>query len=199
MIFNVNKCYALHITHKKKPLHTSYFMNGSPLQIVQNHTYLGLNINDKLSWANHINITCTKANQVLGLVRRNFYSCSPHVKDIVYKTIVRPKLEYCASIWDPYQQTYKDKLEAVQRRAARFVCKEYRRSYSVSAMIAKLAWSSLENRRAATRLTLLYKSINKKVAIDVDSYIVQPGQGVNTRRTCAVSCRRPYTTKDWYK
>ena len=132
MRFNVAKCYAMHITHKTKPILSTYTMNGKPLQTVNSHTYLGVEINHKLSWADHINTTTVKANKVLGLLRRNLYSCSAKVKETAYKTLVRPKLEYCASIWDPYHQAHDDRLEAVQRRAARFVCKDYRRKSSVA-------------------------------------------------------------------
>ena len=38
--------------------------------------------------------------------------------DISYKALVRPRLEYCAAIWDPHQKEYKNQLERVQRRSA---------------------------------------------------------------------------------
>ena len=171
--FNVGKCYDMHITHKTKPILSIYTMNGKPLETVNNHTYFGVEINHKSNWADHINTTTVKANKVLGLLRRNLYSCSAKVKEMAYKTLVRPKLEYCASIWDPYHQANKDRLETVQRRAAQFVCKDYistRRKSSVSSMIRSLEWKSLEERRAASRLALLYKSIHHKVAVDTDHY-----------------------------
>ena len=76
MHFNIAKCYAMHITHKTKPILSTYTMNGKPLETVSRHTYLGVEINHKLSWADHINTTTVKANKVLGLLRRNLYSCS---------------------------------------------------------------------------------------------------------------------------
>ena len=138
MKFNVSKCHAMHITHKKKTFQSTYIMNGEPLQSVKSHIYLGVEINHNLSWTNHISNITSKSYQVLGLLRRNLYNCSTHVKEIAYKTLVRPKLEYCASVWDPHHQEHKTRLEAVQRRAARFVCKDSRRKSSVSLMINKL-------------------------------------------------------------
>ena len=108
---------------------------GIVLNSVTNHTYLGVELNNKLNWADHVNNTATKANKVLGLLRRNLYSCPQKVKETAYKALVRPKLEYCASVWDPYKQDHKNRLEAVQRRAARFVCRDSRRTSSVSTMI----------------------------------------------------------------
>ena len=94
---------------------------------------------------------------VLGLLCRNLYCCSPFVKETAYKSLDRLKLEYCSSIWDPYHQEHKNKLESVQCRAARFVCKDLRRQSHVSDMLRDLNWKTLEDRRTISRLTLLNK------------------------------------------
>lgn len=200
MKFNVSKCFAMRVTHKKKPLLTSYKMNDSVLQTVPNHTYLGVDINSKLSWADHINGISFKANRVLGLLRRNLYSCSPKVKEAAYKSLVRPRLEYCSSIWDPYHQEHINKLEAVQRRAARFVCKDQRRKSSVSSMLANLNWPTLEERRISARLSLLYKSLHHLVAIDLNDYILKPdNNGISTRKSSSISFHHPAVKKDCYR
>ena len=189
----------MHVTHKKLPTQSTYFMNRNPLETVKSHTYLGVELNHKLTWADHINSTASKANRVLGLLRRNLYSCSAAVKETAFKTLVRPKLEYCASIWDPHHQNHKDRLEAVQRRAARFVCKDFRRKSSVSSMISKLGWKSLEERRAVSRLTLLYKSVNHIVAMNTDQHQTKPVGGVSTRKSASISFIHPTTKKDCLK
>ena len=48
-------------------------------------------------------------------------------------------------------------VEMIQRRAARFVTGEYRRTSSVSALIKTLGWHSLAHRRAMSRVTMLYR------------------------------------------
>ena len=199
MKFNKKKCYAMHITHKKKAIQCSYQMGDSILETVASHTYLGLEINNKLSWTNHVHKVTSKANQILGLLRRNLYSCSREVKAVAYKTLVRPRLEYSASVWDPYQKELQDQLEGVQRRSARFVCKNSRQKASVTEMISSLGWESLEHRRAAQRLTLIYKSVNKLVAIDSDPYLSAPSRGVSTRAHTSSSFVKLSSHKDCYK
>ena len=76
-------------------INKTYKMNGRPLEVTESHTFLGIGMNNKMSWAEHISNTVSKANKVLGLVRQNLFSCSPFVKETAYKTLVRPKLEYC--------------------------------------------------------------------------------------------------------
>ena len=110
----------MHVTHKKNPFLMTHKMNGRPIEVTASHTYLGIGIKNKLSRAEHISNTVSKANKVLGLLHQNLYSCSPFAKETVYKLLARPKLEYCSSIWNPYHQEYKNKLQSVERRSARF-------------------------------------------------------------------------------
>ena len=51
--------------------------------------------------------------------------CSKEVKNSAYNMIVRPHLEYASTCWNPYTKRNIDKLEAVQRRANRFVLSFY--------------------------------------------------------------------------
>lgn len=64
--------------------------------------YLGVDLSSDLDWSHHINSITTKANTTLGLLRHKLKPCSLHIKDIGDKTTVRPQLEYCSAIWDPY-------------------------------------------------------------------------------------------------
>ena len=65
MKFNIEKCYIMHVTHKRNPLFTTYEMNSRSFEVTASHTYLGIGINNKLSWAEHISNTVSKANKVL--------------------------------------------------------------------------------------------------------------------------------------
>ena len=124
MKFNSTKCFVMNITDKRNPIQHSYSMQDSVLETVDHHTYLGIEISSKLTWNLHVSNISSKANRTLGLLRRHLHSCKPNIKEIAYKSLVRPKLEFCCSIWDPYHQDQKDQLEAVQRKAARFVMME---------------------------------------------------------------------------
>ena len=85
------------------------------------------------------------------------------MKEIAYKAYVRPILEYASSVWDPHTDANIVKLEAVQRRAARFVLQQYHNSSSPSAMLQELHWPSLQTRRRTARLAMLYKVENNLV------------------------------------
>ena len=83
--------------------------------------YLGIKINSKLKCNEHIAEVTTNASRVLNLLRQTMYGCSKKTKTRAYAALVRPHLEYCAPVWNPYQQKDCEALETVQRRAARWL------------------------------------------------------------------------------
>ena len=122
MEFNIKKCTVLTITHKEKhKLSFSYKMNNQVVEGIRSTKYLGLIISDNLHWT--INNISGAANRMLGFLWRNLIQSHRNIKEKVYISFVRPKLEYCSIIWDPYYQKDIRKLEIVQNRAARFVTK----------------------------------------------------------------------------
>ena len=100
--------------------------------------YLGLIHQEDGSWSRQIEETVKKANQTLGFLRRNLKVGSKRTKNLAYKALVRPLLEYAAPVWDPHQQNEIDELEKVQRRAARFVCNRHRNTSSVGDILAHI-------------------------------------------------------------
>ena len=134
-------------------------MSGTPLQHVTDCTYLGVNISHDLSWTNHINNTSKKASSIVGFLRRNLRNCPKDCRRLAYLSLVRSKLEYAATTWDPYIKHEIERLERVQRQAARFISNDYksREPGCITRMLQELNLPSLESRRQQQRLKLLYK------------------------------------------
>ena len=74
--------------------------------------------------------------------------------------MVRPVLEYASSVWDPHTLNNINKIEAVQRRAARFCLNEFSRHCSVTSMLSTLNLPPLQQRRERAKLIMMYKIIN---------------------------------------
>jgi len=157
MTFNPKKCNTMTVALKKSVVHHDYTMLGETLEHVKEHTYLGVTISNDLTWESNYRRIIGKANRILGLLQRNIYQCSKETKAKAYKALVRPHLEYAAVVTDPHQTKYIEKLEKVQRRAARFVMNDFHRRSSVSKMIQELEWESLANRRLNARLCQFYQ------------------------------------------
>ena len=110
-----------------KNVEASYKLEGTVLENVESIKYLGVTITKDLKWNTHNHNVCTKANRTLGFLRRNLFSCPQDVREAayMYKGLVRPILKYGSSVWDPHYEGLIDDLEKVQKRAARFVTRNY--------------------------------------------------------------------------
>jgi hypothetical protein len=71
------------------------------------------------------------------------------------------------SVESPHQQQDKQRLERIQRRAARYVTNRYHNTSSVSDMLDQLEWPSLESRRTNSRLAMMYK-MTKNIQISLE-------------------------------
>ena len=150
----------------------SLSLHGEILEsVIDSARYLGVSISKDLTWNTHINEIVTKANQTLGFVKRNVKAKNQSVKELAYKTFVRPKVEYASTVWSPYTKKNIDQIEMVQMRVARWVTNRYFSYDSVSSMLGNLGWCSLENRRYDSRLAMLYKIQYGRVAVPIDAFI----------------------------
>ena len=156
MSFNAKKCYIMTIRKK-----TTFFykLNDHILETVSSIPYLGVKISEDLKWSEHIGTITKKASSTLGFMRRNLRSCPTDCRRAAYFCLVRSKLEYSASVWDPYYQTDIDRIEQIQRRAARFICNDYKSRHegAVTNMLDTLQLQPLQERRKHLRLALLFK------------------------------------------
>ena len=194
MEFHPGKCTTLPVTRSSTPKISNYQLHEHTLATVTSAKYLGVTITKDLSWDTHINNICQKANKTLGFLRRNLKISSTRVKESAYKTFVRPILEYASTVWDPHSQTNINKLEAVQRRAARFVVNRYHNTSSVSCMIDKLNWPSLQHRRRVARLTMLRKILDKDATFSMKNINPAPSRRRrgHSRQLVQIQCRTDY-------
>ena len=168
MEFHPDKCEVIHITHNKKVIQNQYSLHGHILKPVDSAKYLGVTISSDFKWNCHIDNTVAKVNRVPRFLRRNVKSTE--LKEKAFKTLVRPTLEYAATVWDPHTAHNINRLEMVKRRAARYTANVWDRHASVTALLQNLGWITLQERRKITRLVMMYKITNGLVAIPVAEY-----------------------------
>ena len=197
MQFYPSKCQVLHITKKVKPLNTKYILHTVELESAPAVNYLGVTIADDLSWSPHIDNTTKKANQTLGFLKRNIRVHIKDLKSVAYKTLVRPQLEYASTVWYPYQDKDINKVEAVQRRAAKWAIRDYKYTSSVTAMLKDLNWRPLDQRRIDSRLLMMYKVTYDLVAIPAPEYLNRNTR--QSRHIHSLAYRQIHTLKDYYR
>ena len=123
LFFNDSKCKVMHIGKKNPEI--TYTMISSDGQTEISTCYeekdLGVIFDNVLSFESHIQSAITKANQILGIIRRSFDYLSAEVVVQLYKSLVRPHLEYGNVIWSPLLKRQSAAIEKVQRRATKLV------------------------------------------------------------------------------
>ena len=163
------ECEVLHITNKRKGVtQHEYRIHGTVLRAVESAKYLGVTISKNLSWKPHIINITKKANSTLGLLRRNLKKCPANTRELAYNTYVRPTLEYASLVWDNNIKDQINRVECIQRRAARFVRADYCWDHSVTAMLNELRWPSLRERRAHAKMAFMWRIVNNSVAIPIE-------------------------------
>jgi len=126
MLFNIRKCNAMSITNKRSPVVFNYEMEDTPLERVTDTIYLGVTLSSNLSWKSHIEKACSSADRVLGFLWRTMHKCPKKLRERAFNSIVRSRLDYAATVWDPHQVTHKNRIEAVQRRGGGAFCVQHK-------------------------------------------------------------------------
>ena len=128
MRFHPNKCKVM--TIGRSDISYDYVMRDEDKTITLERSEaekdLGVIVDGKLQFKEHISSIVMKANQKLSMIQRGFKFKSKDVICTLYKSIVRPILEYGHAIWFPHRICDIKSLERVQRRATRMIsnCKQ---------------------------------------------------------------------------
>ena len=149
-----------------------------------------------LNWGQHISDISSKATKTLGFLQRNLAFAPRSTKEVAYKTLVRPKLEYAAPIWSPYCKTQIQQVEKVQRTAARWTYMRWRNTSSVGEMLDELQWPTLEARRDQSSLLFFHKIHCGTMSIDKDKYLTPSQSTRSTRSSHNSQYCRPQTYSD---
>lgn len=96
---NLSKCVVLHMGSNNSCI--EYTLHNVTLSAVDEHLDLGVLINSQLSWSNQVARASKQANKMLYLIFKAFKRPSPALVSKLYKTYVRPHLEFAISVWNP--------------------------------------------------------------------------------------------------
>lgn len=176
MKVNAGKSQEISFYKGNKKNGWEYNIGDQPIQEKGFCKYLGVTIDSSLHWGRHIGTIVGMAYKTLYMVMRVFKECSREVKERAYLQLVRPLLEYCSSVWDPQQVYLEKELDGVQRKAARFVINNFKRTSSVSDMVSRLGWESLRERRMISREVGMFKAyIGEPAWMEVKDRMIQEG------------------------
>lgn len=121
MCVNINKCKVITFSRCWIPINHLYNIDTAPLERVQSIRDLGVIMDCKLRFNEHISTVTAKAFSVLGFIRRNASQFTDvHTLKALFCALVRSILEYAAPIWAPYHTSQVIRIERVQKSFIRF-------------------------------------------------------------------------------
>ena len=166
MPFNVNKCQILHIGNSNKRY--DYEMRGQKINTSNSVKDLGITITRDLKSSQQCNEAAKKANRMLGFIKRNFIFKSRDIVIPLFKSLVRPHLEYAVQFWAPHLNKDIAKLESVQRRATKLIPAIRNKSYEER--LKELDLYSLSKRRLRGNLIQCFKIIKGFDNVNIDNF-----------------------------
>ena len=162
MLFNFGKCKCLHIGPGNTNM--NYEMGGTILSTTVIEKDLGVTMDANMKVSEQCRIAASKANQVLGMIRRNITYKDKSLIVPLYKAIVRPHLEYCIQAWSPYLRKDIDMLEKIQRRATKLI--PGLRDLRYEERLKECGLTTLETRRLRGDQIEVFKILNGYENID---------------------------------
>ena len=166
--FHPGKCKVMRLTPPRTAgpsVNPFYSMDDLRLEIVDKEKDLGIIIDEKLTFEDHINSKVNKANSLTGMIRRTFSYFDETIFKQLFVSLVRPHLEYGAPIWNPHTKKMINLIENVQRRATKLV--PGLRELSYEQRLRKLELPTLKYRRYRGDMIETYKLAHELNDTDV--------------------------------
>ena len=137
--------------------HPSIIFNTVSVARTTCQKHLGLYLDEKLSLYDHINANISKANKGFGIIKRLSNTLSKNSLLTIYKSFIRPYLDYCDIIYDqPNNESFYTKIERIQYNAALAITGAIKGT-SQTKLYKELGLESLKFRRWFRRLCTLFK------------------------------------------
>ena len=157
---------------------------------------LGVIIDNRLSFSDHVAHTTSRANRLCGLIRRSFSFLSEEIFVLLFKSLVRPLLEYGHCIWQPHEKGLCNEIENVQRRATKML--SHLKDLPYPERLKKLKLHSLEFRRLRGDMIETYKYLNGHYDTERPTFV----KSNTSRRGHSLKlhkqhCRRKITSNDF--
>ena len=169
--FNASKSNSLLICRRPSVKHSSHLqpllLSGSLVPCVTSVIHLGLTITASLTWSAHIDQLLKQVSWKLSLMKRLAFrgNLTLPVFSLMYKSLVRPCLEYASTVWDNCTTADAHSLERVQVSLARAICtkrfgSQYAYSLPKNQLLSILSWPTLSWRRRRQKLVLFWQLYN---------------------------------------
>ena len=134
-------------------------VKNTPLERVNKHKSLGVQIDESLNWRSHINTISKKISAGIAILKRVSHFIPFDTRVNMYNALVMPYFNCCGAAWGNINKGQADKLQKMQNRAARILTFS---NYDVraSVLLDELGWERLECVRLKQLAVTMYKIHN---------------------------------------
>ena len=184
MPFNKGKCKVLHVGSGNSAF--SFHMSGELLESSPVERDLGVQVDTLLKFREQAAAAIAKATRVLAVIRRSFAQIDEVTLPLLFKSLVRPHLEYGNLVWGPFNRADQKAVERVQRRATRLMSSIRHLEYPTRLRLLRLP--SLYYRRRRGAMIHVYQMLTGGVDI-VASEMLTLQTGGSTRGHSLKLCK----------
>ena len=154
--FNEDKCKSM--TLNSKNLSSEYSINDKCISKVNSGCDLGIIFDKNIKFSDHVTLKVKKANSLLALIRKSFKNLDKKSWTTIYKTLIRPHLEYGNAVWCPVTIGLKEMIERTQRKFTKIIPGLKNLDYHQRLKVLNLP--SMEERQKRGDLIQTFKILN---------------------------------------
>jgi len=168
LTLNTDKCKVMCFSWRSLFV-PSYMLNGVHLEVVSEFRDLGVLMDPKLTFNNHINAIICKARSMLGFIKRwSIEFKDPYTPKLLFTALVRPLLEYASPVWCPSYAVHSDAIESVQKQFLLFALRGLPWDPSLSLppyehRLKLIRLPTLKSRRIVANICFIFKLINGNI------------------------------------
>ena len=99
-------------------------IDNLPVERVPSTKFLGVILQENLSWKNHISTLANKITKSTGVLRALQHKLPINILYMLFNTLIYPYLQYCNIAWASQYNTSVERIFILQKKALRNVCKK---------------------------------------------------------------------------
>ena len=151
------------------------------LEGVESFKYLGVTVQQNMSWYDHVDAIGTEINQRLGILRRIKHLLPTHARITFYHSLISPLFDYADFVWgDKNDTSLMHQLQVLQNRAGKVIL-DAPMSLSATEALNELGWHSLTKRCMFHRVMMAFKCLQGQIDFSFNSKSSKDAHDYNTR------------------
>lgn len=203
LFLNLEKCFQISFTRNTNKIRFDYTLDQNKLQKASSIRDLGVVLDEKLNFIEHIDNIVSSANKMLGFVFRHGRVFKKNETMLtMYYSLICSRLNFSSSIWNPHYGCHVRRLESVQHKFLR--CMSYRNNFRIenheySEALRRFNMLTLENRRKINDMCLMFKMVSGVLSVPSllqSVHFKVPERRLRSAEMFAVPFRRLNITKN---